>query len=102
MHGGVFHQANGGENSPQKRRRTVPVGRNRTIDVSDVIGMKDSIIPAAGAGGILRVFADHVEQGLGGAHAQGFGVLRHEQHVAALLLADLVDELRETLRPSQV
>src|SRR5579864_2408050 len=95
-------QPNAREDSLQKRGRIFPKGRDGPVRASARIGMKDAIIPTPRAGRIFRIMANHIEKGSRVANAHRLGVLRHEQHMAALIYANLADKLAEALRVSQI
>src|SRR5215472_411426 len=64
--------------------------------------MENSIVPTAAARGIFRIFANHVQHRLHDAEAQGFVILRHDNHVTALLGADLVDKLTKSFGAREI
>ena len=74
--------------------------RGRTTPLP--VGMVDALVPGARALRELGVVADGVDGGLQDAVLPRLGVLRHEEHVALLLAADLVDELSEASGVGQV
>src|SRR5271156_1155649 len=59
------------------------------------VRMIDALVPAARSLRKIRIVAYGIERGLQDTMLPGFGVLRHEENVAAALVADLVDELGE-------
>ena len=64
--------------------------------------MKHALIPLPRAAGIIRVFADYIEQGLQHPQRQRFPVLRHEEDMTDPFIAHLVDELGEAFGVGEV
>src|ERR1022692_3110981 len=64
--------------------------------------MEHAVIPAPRLGPEFGIFANHVEQRLDGAQGQRFRVLRHKEHMAALLASNFIGELTETLGARQI
>src|SRR5215471_13843688 len=58
--------------------------------------MENSIVPTTTAGGIFRIFANHVQRLQEDAEALRFVILRHDNHMTAFVGTDLVDKLRES------
>src|SRR5579859_687529 len=88
------HEPHYGEKAGEEARGTAAgpdfaQGANHSIGV----GMVNALVPGAGALRELWVVANSVHGGLQNAVLPGLGVLGHEEHIAAALFADLVDEL---------
>ena len=83
--GGAFHSAEIGLVRPAIRVR-----------------MENALIPPPRSYRILRIIADHIQQRSRRPHAHRFGILRHQQHVAALLQPDFTHKLAKSFGRSQI
>ena len=90
-----LRQAGDAQDSLQKEGAECPERADRP-DHTVGAGMIGALVPAAGPIGVLRIFADGVEEGLVKTGEDGLIVLRHEEHLGGTLDAQLVDPLAET------
>ena len=66
------------------------------------VGMENALIPALRSDRIIRIVANHIQQSPRRPYTHRFGVLRHQQHVTALLDSDFTHELAKSFCSRQI
>src|SRR5712671_5518171 len=98
----MFEQAEAGKSTFDVCRRGLPERGNRLVGAAGRMGMEYPVVPTTRADGKFRVVPHHVKQRSDRADKDRLGVLRHHQHLTALLLPDFPYKLVEVFRARQI
>src|ERR1700693_2170479 len=98
----MLQQPDARQNTFHKRWGGFPERRNRSIRSAVLAGMENSLVPPPRSLRVFRIIANHVQQRPRGADADRFGILRHQQHMAPLLLPDLAHKFAKSFGIRQI